>query len=403
MGHRKHSIPRKGGHGVWPRVRSKEFIPRIKAYPPYEGPPRLMGFLTYKAGMTAMSELITDKKDPFFGKEIYFPVTILEAPPAVVLALQVYQKTPLGLKRITEVMAWEFEKEEFLLHLDRTLTLPREFKEKVKELVKELRRMKKKKVEESEEEEAEKTEEEETRIPFSEVMKARLEKLRQIKDKIDEVRVLLAAQPWLTGGVKKKACDLLEVKVGGNPSEALEYAASLLGKEVHITDVFNGVEYVDAIGVTKGKGTQGPVKRFGIKILHRKARKGRRRVGSLGAWNPASVTYRTPSAGQMGFHRRTILNLKVVKVERFNLEEERKKKEEEEKKKKDEEEFKPIIRKKKEKMGPWRIPNIIPNPPEGHKHYGLVRSDYIVIRGSVMGPPKRPIVLRMAVRKPIKG
>ncbi|MEM2637003.1 MAG: 50S ribosomal protein L3 [Candidatus Korarchaeota archaeon] len=385
MGHRKHSIPRKGGHGVWPRKRSREWIPRIKTYPPYEGPPRLMGFLAYKAGMTAMTELITDKKDPFFGRETLFPVTILEAPPVVILGLLAYQKTPLGLKRITEVIAYEFANEEFLLHLARTITLPRDLKKRVEKILKE------KNIKKDEKEEEEKEEEEEPHVSFAEMMKNRLQKLRELKDKIDEVRVLIAAQPWLTGGVTKKGCDLLELKVGGNPAEALEYAASLLGKEVHITDVFDGVEYVDVIGVTTGKGTEGPVKRHHIKILHRKARKGKRRVGSLGGWTPASVTYRTPSMGQLGFFRRTILNLKVVKVVKFKLENKTK-----------EEKVTESLR-KKEKMGPARIPNILPNPPEGHHRYGLVRNDYIVIRGSVMGPPKRPIVIRMAVRKPIGG
>ena len=36
--------------------------------------------------------------------------------------------------------------------------------------------------------------------------------------------------------------------------------------------------------VTKGKGYQGPVKRFGIQIRARKAEKTKRGPGSLGSW-----------------------------------------------------------------------------------------------------------------------
>jgi large subunit ribosomal protein L3 len=39
-------------------------------------------------------------------------------------------------------------------------------------------------------------------------------------------------------------------------------------------------------------------------------------------------------------------------------------------------------------------------PAGGFPHYGIVRSDYIVLSGSVQGPPKRPVILRYPVRPP---
>lgn len=43
------------------------------------------------------------------------------------------------------------------------------------------------------------------------------------------------------------------------------------------------------LGVTKGHGVTGVVKRFGVKKLPRKTRRGFRRVGCIGAWHPANV------------------------------------------------------------------------------------------------------------------
>ena len=42
------------------------------------------------------------------------------------------------------------------------------------------------------------------------------------------------------------------------------------------------------------------------------------------------------------------------------------------------------------------------NPKGGFKHFGLVKSDYIVVRGSVPGVPKRLVKMRHPVRNPVK-
>ncbi|MDP9016254.1 MAG: 50S ribosomal protein L3, partial [Thermoproteota archaeon] len=38
------------------------------------------------------------------------------------------------------------------------------------------------------------------------------------------------------------------------------------------------------------------------------------------------------------------------------------------------------------------------NPGGGFKHFGLVRGDYIVVRGSVPGVPKRLLKMRQPIR-----
>jgi large subunit ribosomal protein L3 len=66
--------------------------------------------------------------------------------------------------------------------------------------------------------------------------------------------------------------------------------------------------------VTKGKGTQGPVKRWGVqKRKGKHARQGwRRRIGNLGPWNPSRVRSTVPQQGQTGYHQRTELNKRLI-------------------------------------------------------------------------------------------
>jgi large subunit ribosomal protein L3 len=81
-------------------------------------------------------------------------------------------------------------------------------------------------------------------------------------------------------------------------------------------EMFAPGELVDVVGVTKGKGFQGGVKRYGWAggdashgSMHH------RRVGSIGASSDPSRVYpgqRLP--GRMGADRRTVLNLSVVRV-----------------------------------------------------------------------------------------
>lgn len=93
------------------------------------------------------------------------------------------------------------------------------------------------------------------------------------------------------------------------------------GEDVKVGDtvgatLFEGVTHVDVIGMTKGRGFQGVVKRHGFaggpgghgSMMHR-------RTGSIGnrTW-PARVFKNRRMAGHMGHVRVTVQNLKVVQV-----------------------------------------------------------------------------------------
>jgi large subunit ribosomal protein L3 len=90
-----------------------------------------------------------------------------------------------------------------------------------------------------------------------------------------------------------------------------------LGAEIK-ADVFEAGELVDVIGVTKGKGFAGVMKRYNFKGLSAShgTQKKHRSPGSIGACaTPARVFKGTRMAGHMGHTRVTTLNLKVIKVD----------------------------------------------------------------------------------------
>ena len=90
-----------------------------------------------------------------------------------------------------------------------------------------------------------------------------------------------------------------------------------LGDTVTV-DMFEGTVYVDVIGVSKGKGFQGVVKRHGFGGVGQTTHGQHNRLrapGSIGACSyPARVFKGTRMAGQMGNHRVTVQNLQVLKV-----------------------------------------------------------------------------------------
>ena len=112
--------------------------------------------------------------------------------------------------------------------------------------------------------------------------------------------------------------------------------------------------------MTKGKGTQGPVKRFGLKLRFHKSEKGVRGPGSLGPWHPARVTFKAPISGQLGLFSRIDSNLKL--------------------------------------LSSGNVSEKDINPNQGFKNYGKIKSSYLIVKGSVSGPPKRQLLITPAFR-----
>jgi len=315
VGHRKKHAPKRGSLAYLPRGRAARPIGRIRFWPEVEEGPVLLGFAGYKAGMTHVLMVEDKPRSPNYGKEVAYPVTIIDAPPMTICAVRAYTKDEYGLKTLTE--AW-------------VSSLPKDF-ERIKG------------------------------VPKKAGTEEALKKIQENLDKVVEFRVIAATQPRLAGVPKKKP-DLMEIKVGGGKiEEQFEYVKNILGKTVNVDEVFKEGQFVDVISISKGKGWQGVVKRWGVRILSHKSNKTKRGIAALGPWKPARVLYTVPRPGQMGYHQRTEFNKRILKISKDGVE---------------------------------------VTPKGGFLRYGPVRSTYIMLKGSVPGPAKRLIRFRYPARPP---
>ncbi|MDP2637050.1 MAG: 50S ribosomal protein L3 [bacterium] len=84
--------------------------------------------------------------------------------------------------------------------------------------------------------------------------------------------------------------------------------------------VFKEGDKVAVSGISKGKGTQGGVKRWGFhgRNATRGAKHEERTIGSVGAARPSRVWLGKKMPGHMGVGRTTVRNLKVMKVDLEN-------------------------------------------------------------------------------------
>jgi len=194
-------------------------------------------------------------------------------------------------------------------------------------------------------------------IPIPKKNKIKLEDIQPTE--YEDIRAIVYTQPKLTGIGKKKPA-LFEITLGGKNQEKFTFLKENLGKDINIADVFKPGQVVDARAVTKGKGTQGPVKRFGVKIRRHKSEKTKRGPGTLGPWKAhGHIMYRIAHAGKMGYHQRTDYNKLILDI----------------------------------KNKPEAI-----NPAAGFQNYGVIKNPYILVKGSIPGPRKRLIMLTEAIR-----
>lgn len=253
------------------------------------------------------------KRSTTAGQEVSVPVTVIETPPIHIVGARLYRDDPYGSQVVGEVWAEETHHE-----VDRAIPAH----------------------------------------PASAV--GAIDAFRTAP--ADDVRLIVHTEPWLVTGVGSKTPDIFEVRVSGDGFEdRRSYAVGQLGKEVSIEQVAKEGEFWDIIGVTKGKGFQGHIQRWGVHLQPHKNSKHRRMIGTLGPHNPSFVTYRIPQAGQQGYHRRTQFNMRVLKI--------------------------------------VRDPRADPiTPAGGFPHYGEVRTACIVLHGSLPGPAKRLIRFRAPLR-----
>lgn len=292
--------PRRGSLQFYPRKRAAKILPSANWTPVVAAAKEegLLGFIAYKAGMA--TAIVRDNTDKVMSskKQVAMPVTILEVPAMKVYSVRFYKN---GIP-LTEIVVSN----------DR-----------------ELKRY--------------------TRVAKS------VKTLDKVPEHYDDIRVIVYSLPKQTS--IKKTPDMIELAVKSD--NQLEFVKGLIGRELTVKDFLKG-NLLDVRGLTKGKGTQGPMKRFGIARRSHKAEKGVRKPGSIGPWHPARLTFKTPMAGQLGLFSRIVYNLNVLS------------------------------------SGAITEKDI--NPSHGFKHYGKIRSNYLILKGSVPGPSKRQMLLTPSFR-----
>lgn len=291
----------------YPRKRAKKETPTFQTFPAIEET-KPLNFLGYKAGMISVTAKNDLKKSTNFGQEEVFSATIIECPPLQVFGVRLYGKTNFGSKVLAETITEKTEK-----HLER----------KIKSIAKQKK-------------------------------KHSIEELEKKLDEASYISLLVHTKPFETGFGKKKP-EVSEIRLSGETKKQFEFAKEKLGKELKVNEVFKEMQFVDVKGVSKGKGMQGVIKRFGVKMARPKAKK-RRAVGSISPWTPATVMYTVARPGQMGYHSRTEYNKKILLI------------------------------------GDGKELNQL-------KNYGKIKNDFILVAGSIPGTAKRCIALREPIRK----
>ncbi|MBS3091726.1 50S ribosomal protein L3 [Candidatus Pacearchaeota archaeon] len=295
------SRPRLGSLQFWPRKRSEKLIPSVNWTTLSDTKDLgLLGFLTYKVGMATVQVKDNTADSMTKGKKMIFPVTILEAPSMKAFSIRFHKN-----RKILKEIIISNDKE-----LKKIVKVPKTLK------------------------------------PFE----------AEVPKDFDDITIIAYSLPSQTS--VKKTPDLVEL--GISAANKLDFAKSLLGREISIKDFLNKKELVDARALTKGKGFSGAMQRFGLTKRQHKSEKGVRRAGSLGPWHPSHVIFRVPQAGQLGMFSRIMYNLKVIS------------------------------------SGNVKEHNI--NPRQGFKHYGNIQSNYILVKGSVQGPVKRAVLLTASFR-----
>jgi large subunit ribosomal protein L3 len=266
----------------------------------------LLGFAGYK--VTNLNVLSVDdrEKTPNYAKNLMNSSTLISTPPLKIIGIRAYAETAYGKNAIFDAFAKDNDK-----YLSRKASFT--YKE------------------------------------------GKLDEINAHIDKIKHVVAIVSSQ---------KKPFVWEIPIGGKDTKTkIDYVVSNFGKQVNINDVFETGQFIDISAITRGKGIEGPITRFGVKRKQHKSRKSVRALGTLGPISPAVVTYTVPRQGQRGFHQRTEYNKRILVISNS------------------------------EKDNDFKI-----NPEGGFEHFGMIKNDYIIVKGSVPGVPKRLVKMRFPIR-----
>jgi len=300
----------------------------------------------YKAGMTHVVREIERPGSKLHKKEAVEAVTILETPPMVVVGVVGYVETPNGLRALTTVWAEHLSddcKRRFYKNWYRS-----------------------------------------KRKAFTKYAKKYAEKPQEIEVELDRIRKycnvvrVIAHTQVRKLKLRQKTAHVLEIQVNGGADVAskVDFAKELFEKEVDIDKVFIEGEVIDVCGVTRGRGTEGVVARWGVTRLPRKTHRGLRKVACIGAWHPARVKWTVARAGQKGYHHRTEMNRRILRIGHKGD--------------------------TKSASTETDLTEKSITPVGGFPHYGEINEDWLMLKGCVPGSKKRVLTLRKSVVTPTR-
>lgn len=295
--------PRHGSLQYWPHKIAKRNFARIHSWVKSKDA-KPLGFAGFKAGMTHITILDTHKNSPTKGQEIREPVTVIECPALKIMGIRTYTHKGYGLNADRD----------FIISNDKLIG---------------------------------------RRVDT---------KTHNLPDTINApyATLLVYTQPSLTP-IGQKTPQIFELAMGGKPEDVLAFAKA--HKEIKITDVVKAGQFVDVHSITKGRGYQGVVRKFGVGIRKHKSEKVKRGA-VMGPEGYAKVTFEAPMAGKMGNHTRTEWNKKILAI---------------------------------------NTPETKITPNGGFLRYGEVKNDYVLLKGSVPGTKHKLIRFNLATRKDPKA
>lgn len=284
----------------------------IRGYPGIESDdPRMLVHCGFKAGCLQIVSIDDRLKTPNAGKQLVSLGTVVVTPPAIVVGMRGYVKDNNGYHAHFDLYAE---------------SLPKKITKRIT-------------------------------LSTGEDAARKAQNLSNIK----KICAVLAVVPKDVG-LEQKMPYIFEAPIGGGSIESqVAYVKDLLGKEIRVSDIFKTGSAVDVAAITKGKGWQGVIKRYGAKRKQHKSRKSVRELGSLGPISPQYVMYTVPRAGQMGFHQRVEYNKRIM-----------------------------VMDTTEDGRGV--------SPKGGFKHFGNVRGDYVILKGSIPGTYRRFVKLRAQIR-----
>lgn len=287
---------------------------RIRTWPEIDSEqPKLLGYAGFKVGCIQVVSIDDREKTPNQGKQLVSLGTVVATPPVSIIGVRGYHDDAYGSHALFDVYSADMPK-----------VVSRLFTLKQKE--------------------------------------GAIEKAEKLLNRTNEIFAIVAVLPNEAGVAQKKPY-VFEVAVkGGDVKKQFDFVKGLFGKQVKVEEVFELGSSVDVASITKGKGWEGPITRWGVKRKQHKSRKSVREVGSLGPISPASIMYTVPRGGQRGFHQRVEYNKRIMIMSNTEKNE-------------------------------FKI-----NPAGGFKHYGLVAGDFVVLKGSVPGTYRRLVKLRTQIR-----